>query len=133
MNPCSSTDQLVDTTTLQEHIWKTYEYTIEILPWDLQINTLKMEDPAWLSLWSKLVPFPTLFPQGLTFPCLFLSPKKGPFFCLCNLFPESISSATHFFYLCEFLNNISLTVCILILSSFLAIAQVPRLLNQGPV
>ena len=103
-----------------------------IFHWDPPLS-LPWKRPMWLSLWSMLVPFPTLFPQ-VSFPCLALSPKlQGLFFSLCNLFPEPISSTAHFFYLCDFLNKLFLIVWVLALNSFLTRTRVQRLLNQGLV
>ena len=96
------------------------------------LKTLGMKDPANLSPWSLPVRSPTPFPQAC-FPCPSLSLRlQGPFFCLCILFPEPISSTAHF-CLWDFLNKLSLIVWVLALNSSLARTQVPRWLNQGLV
>lgn len=80
-----------------------------------------------------LVPFPTLFfPQQERAPgvpplprCIFpLLLPQGAFPCSlslsllsCNLFPELPSSMGHFFYLCDFLNKLSLRIGVLALNS----------------
>ena len=92
MTTCSSTDQLVDTTTLRRHTWKADKYLIEILSWHLHIKDLKKNPAQGLSLEHPLafhhrllspgfilflslslsmpVPFPLSFPQVH---CLYLS------------------------------------------------------------
>ena len=58
---------------------------------------------------------------------------QGPFFCLCNSFPEPISSMTHLFYLCDFLYKLSLILLVLALNSldFLTRIQILRLFKRG--
>lgn len=66
---------------------------------------LKKSHKRRLSLWSTRAPFQGMFSLPLS-----LSPKlQMPFFCLFNLFPETISSTAHF-SLCDFLNKLSFIV-----------------------
>ena len=92
------------------------EYSIAILPRDLPEYPC-LQKPLGQRTQSPLMPRstqpdlslpPLLSPRHFTFTCL--SPKlQVPFFCLCNSFPEPISSMAHF-YLRDFLNKLSLIV-----------------------
>ena len=63
------------------------------------------ESPLRDSLWSTWMPFPTPSPRHSSSS---LFPKlQWLFFCIFNLFPQSISSTAPF-YLCDFLNKLSL-------------------------
>ena len=95
-DPCSGTNQSVETMTLEGHIWKPGEYSTGISRYI----------PSWEHIYTFLFPLPLFLHRSLPLPFSLLS-SKGPL-CLCNLFPEPISSTAHFFYLCDFLNKLSL-------------------------
>lgn len=79
----------------------------------------------------NLSPCPS--PRSIFLASLSFSPKpQGPFFWLCILFPEPISSIAHLFYLCD-LNKLFLIVWISALNYILAGTQIPMLLNWGLV
>ena len=67
--------------------------------------------PQASSLWSTPVPFSLSFSQA-NFLCSLSLKLQGPYFRLCNLFPESTqpssltSSMAHFFYPCDFPNKL---------------------------
>ena len=86
MTPCPGTDQSVETTTLEEHTWKTDECSAEIIPWDLlrflpakERKTLKTKDPPTISpsgeQAAQAFPFPLFFPHRHSSPKLWGSPK----------------------------------------------------------
>lgn len=91
--------------------------------------------PSMLSLPGSLAESflsPSSSPRCVTFTCL--TPKLwGPYFCLCNLLPDSFASTAHFLCLRGALSTRSLGVCVLTLNSFWDRAQGWRLLNWSPV
>ena len=138
MIPSPGADQSVETMTLKGHTWKRWWILYWGPPLRPPLNpqllkALGTEKPAHFPLRAHwcLSHSPLLSPRCFIL-YFSLSPKRqGPFFCLYNLFSEPISSTAHFFYLCDFLNKLSLIDWILALNYFLSRTQEPRLLNLG--
>ena len=125
-DPCPSIDQTVETTTLRRHSWTAAEYSIEILPGDLQIKNPQDKGlNATLPDLSRTEPFSSSSLRGGYI--YFLFPKlQGSFFCLCSLFPEPMSSTARFFYLCDLLHKL-----LSVFESWLWILSQPKLEAQG--
>ena len=102
--PC--TNQSVETMTLKGHSLKADEYLLRLS---------RSLSPSQRH--AHTFPFPPHpHKEGYLYPSLSWAPR-APFLCLCNLFPNPISSTSHFFYLCDFLNKLSLIVWVFALNS----------------